>query len=111
MKSMPAGLFKTHCLAVMDEVQTKRESVVITKHGRPVAKLVPVDKNADDIYNFLRGKGAVKGDVISPAIKDWRNLEGTSATPPISATSRRRSPGAPSCSKPLSGYRTSTSRG
>jgi len=75
MKSMPAGLFKTHCLAVMDEVQTKREPVVITKHGRPVAKLVPVDKNTDDIYNFLRGMGAVTGDVISPAIEDWGTLK------------------------------------
>ena len=75
MKSMPAGLFKTHCLAVMDEVQTKRQPVVITKHGRPVAKLVPVDKNTDDIYNFLRGMGAVTGDVISPAIEDWGTLK------------------------------------
>jgi len=75
MKSMPAGLFKTHCLAVMDEVQTKRQPVVITKHGRPVAKLVPVGKNTDDIYNFLRGMGAVTGDVISPAIEDWGTLK------------------------------------
>jgi hypothetical protein len=41
----------------------KRESVLITKHGKPVAKLVPADKNIDDIYNFLAGKGAVTGDV------------------------------------------------
>ena len=40
MKKMAAGSFKVHCLAVMDEVQAKRESVLITKHGKPVAKLV-----------------------------------------------------------------------
>ncbi len=71
------GVFKVHCLAVMDEVQAKRESVLITKHGKPVAKLVPADKNIDDIYNFLAGKGAVTGDVVSPALseEEWGELK------------------------------------
>jgi antitoxin (DNA-binding transcriptional repressor) of toxin-antitoxin stability system len=42
--------------------------VVITKRGKPVVKLIPVEKDADDIYNFLAGKGAITGDVVSPAI-------------------------------------------
>ena len=75
MKTMAAGSFMAHCLAVMDEVQVKWQTVVITKHGRPVAKLVPADNGTDEIYNFLRRKGAVIGDVISPAIEDWRNLK------------------------------------
>ena len=75
MKTMAAGSFKAQCLAVMDEVQAKRETVVITKHGKPVAKLVPAGKDTDEIYNFLGGKGAVTGDVISPAIEDWGNLK------------------------------------
>jgi prevent-host-death family protein len=75
MKTMGAGSFKVHCLAVMDEVQAKRQAVVITKHGKPVAKLVPADKPTDEIYHFLRGKGAVVGDVISPAVEDWGNLK------------------------------------
>ena len=57
MKKMAAGSFKTHCLAVMDEVQAKREAVVITKHGKPVVKLIPVSEGTDDIYNFLAGQG------------------------------------------------------
>ena len=75
MKRMAAGSFKAHCLAVMDEVQAKRETVVITKRGKPVAKLIPADKDTDEIYNFMRGKGRVVGDVVSPAIKDWGELE------------------------------------
>jgi antitoxin (DNA-binding transcriptional repressor) of toxin-antitoxin stability system len=77
MKKMAAGSFKVHCLAVMDEVKAKREIVVITKHGKPVAKLVPAGQDADDIYNFLAGKGAVTGDVVSPAISpgDWGELK------------------------------------
>jgi len=74
MKTMAAGSFKAKCLAVMDEVQAKRETVVITKHGKPVAKLVPADGDRDEIYNFMRGKGAVVGDVLSPALDDWGNL-------------------------------------
>ena len=75
MKTMAAGLFKAQCLAVMDEVQAKRETLVITKHGKPVAKLVPAGKAKDEIYNFLRGKGAVTGNVISPAIENWGDLK------------------------------------
>jgi PIN domain nuclease of toxin-antitoxin system len=48
----------------MDEVQDKRETVVITKYGQPVVKLVPADKGSDEIYNFLAGKGAITGDVV-----------------------------------------------
>ncbi len=77
MKKMPAGSFKIHCLSVMDEVQAKRETVLITKHGKPVAKLVPADKGAEDIYDFLAGKGSITGDVVSPAIsrEDWGELK------------------------------------
>jgi prevent-host-death family protein len=77
MRKMAAGSFKIHCLAVMDEVKAKRETVVITKHGKPVAKLVPADKNTDDIYNFLAGKGTIVGDIVSPALskEDWGQLE------------------------------------
>jgi antitoxin (DNA-binding transcriptional repressor) of toxin-antitoxin stability system len=77
MKTMAAGFFKIHCLAVMDEVQAKRETVVITKRGKPVAKLIPADKDVDDIYDFVAGKGAITGDVVSPAIsrEDWGELK------------------------------------
>jgi len=68
MKKMAAGFFKTNCLAVIDKVHAKHETVVIIKHGRPVAKLVPVNTEKDEIFIFLKGKGFVTGDVISPAL-------------------------------------------
>ncbi len=76
MKKMAAGVFKANCLAVMDEVQAKRVTVVITKRGKPVAKLVPVGTDTDDIYDFFAGKGFVTGDVVSPALtlEEWGNL-------------------------------------
>jgi len=76
MKTIPAGAFKTNCLAIMDEVKAKREIVVITKHGAPVAKLIPVNIGADEIFGFFRGRGSITGDVVSPALSpgEWGNL-------------------------------------
>jgi prevent-host-death family protein len=77
MKKMAAGAFKANCLAVMDDVQAKHETVVITKHGKPVAKLVPVEPQGDDIFGFLRGKVTITGDVVSPTLsrREWGNLK------------------------------------
>jgi prevent-host-death family protein len=77
MKKMAAGAFKANCLAVMDDVQAKHETVVITKHGKPVAKLVPVEPQGDDIFGFLRGKVTITGDVVSPPLsrREWGNLK------------------------------------
>ena len=76
MKKMAAGVFKARCLAVMDEVQAKKETVLITKHGKPVAKLVPVSGEKDDIYGFMAGKIKIMGDVVSPALtlEEWGDL-------------------------------------
>jgi len=74
MKKMPEGTFKAHCLAVMDEVQAKKETVLITKHGRWSSSF-PQTKR-DDIYGFL-GKIAITGNIIAPALslKEWGNLK------------------------------------
>lgn len=75
-KTIAAGTFKARCLAIMDEVQAKREAVVITKRGKPVAKLVPVEKQEDDIFGFFKGKIKVTGDIVSPALtpEEWGDL-------------------------------------
>ena len=55
----------------------KTRSVVITKGGKAMVKPVPADKDADEICGFLAGKGAFKGDVVSPAISrgEWGDLK------------------------------------
>ena len=77
MKTMAAGKFKATCLAVMDEVEKKREPVVITKNGKPVAKLVPIDSKEDPLAVFYFGKGEIVGDIISPIVplEDWDALK------------------------------------
>lgn len=61
----------------MDKLCLKRETVIITKPGKPVPKLVPADKDADDIFGFMTGKGTVVGDIVSPALsdEDWGELK------------------------------------
>jgi prevent-host-death family protein len=75
-RTMAAGKFKAQCLAVMDEVQKKRQTVVITKRGKPVAKMVPIEAKQDDIFGFLAGKGKIKGNIVKPALtlKEWGKL-------------------------------------
>ncbi len=66
MKRIAAGKFKAQCLAVMETVRKTREPVVITKRGRPVAKLVPADTAPDDFLGRLRGVMKIVGDIESP---------------------------------------------
>jgi prevent-host-death family protein len=76
VKKIAAGSFKSKCLAIMDEVQAKHEPVVITKRGKPVAKLVPARKATDEIYGFLAGKGKLIKDIVAPALsrREWGKL-------------------------------------
>ncbi len=70
--NMPAGQFKAKCLKVMDQVQRTHESVVITKFGRPVAKLVPiVEKSRELPFGFLRDSVIVRGDLVAPTGEKW----------------------------------------
>jgi prevent-host-death family protein len=73
MKTMAAGQFKARCLKVMDEVRSTREPVIITKKGRPVAKLVPAEEQPDDVFGCMRGQMKIVGDIVSPAVplEDW----------------------------------------
>lgn len=66
MKKIPAGQFKTYCLTIMEDVRSTRNPVLITKRGRPVAKLVPVETSRDDFIGRLEGLFKIVGDIESP---------------------------------------------
>lgn len=77
MKTMSAAQFKAHCLAVMDEVRSTRDPVLITKRGQPVAKLVPADAVRDDFIGHLEGVVKIAGDIESPVepLENWEVLK------------------------------------
>ena len=57
-RTMPAGEFKAKCLKLMDEVNETSATIVITKRGRPVSRLVPVEREGrgiSGIFPELRG--------------------------------------------------------
>jgi prevent-host-death family protein len=66
-----AAKFKSQCLALMDEVERKRKEFIITKRGRPVAKLVPVDSETNKLFGGMRGTGRVVGDIVAPTGERW----------------------------------------
>jgi prevent-host-death family protein len=68
---MPASEFKAKCLAVMDQVQSRRTPVTITKNGKPVACLVPTPFEGEDpIFGFFAGRGRIVGDITKPIYTD-----------------------------------------
>ncbi|MEZ4224682.1 MAG: type II toxin-antitoxin system Phd/YefM family antitoxin [Polyangiaceae bacterium] len=73
MKTMPAGEFKAKCLSLMDEVNEQRSEIVITKRGRPVAKIVPAEGGPRDIFGCMQGTATLHGDIVAPAaaLSDW----------------------------------------
>lgn len=96
MERMPAGIFKARCLRVMENVRRYRSPVVITKKGRPVAKLVPADAPPADVFGCMVGMGRIAGDVEAPVgpATAWEALRrGTGgragAARPARAASRR----------------------
>jgi prevent-host-death family protein len=68
MKEIAAAKFKEQCLALLDEVDP--EGVVITKRGKPVAKLIPIAAESAGLIGALKGKVEIKGDLLSTGI-DW----------------------------------------
>ncbi len=94
MKTMPAGEFKARCLRVMEEVKKYRTPVVITKKGRPVAKLVPPDEPATDVFGCLAGSARIVGDIEAPvlAAQTWRAVGGKSVPRRAKRVGARRAP-------------------
>jgi len=74
---MAAGEFKAKCLQVMDQVRSTRTPIVITKRGRPIAKLVPAEEYRSTAFDSLKGKIEILGDIVSPLVppEDWEALK------------------------------------
>lgn len=65
-----AGDFKAKCLKLLDEVARTRESLIVTKHGKAVAKLVPIPPETG-LFGALAGSVRQEGDIVSPLENDW----------------------------------------
>jgi prevent-host-death family protein len=70
-QTIAAGEFKVHCLKLMEQVREKRTEIIITKRGKPVAKLVPVEEEVPDIFGSMRGTVTILGDIVGPTGVEW----------------------------------------
>lgn len=85
MRIVPAGEFKAKCLAILDEVKATGEPVVVTKRGKPVARViapeeVALDEKPESIFGALKGLIIVNGDVgdlVQPIVphEEWDHLK------------------------------------
>jgi prevent-host-death family protein len=67
MKTISASKFKERCLALLDRVGT--EGIVITKHGRPVARLVSLETDFSRFVARLKGRLRIRGNILSTGAK------------------------------------------
>ncbi|HEX9771895.1 MAG TPA: type II toxin-antitoxin system Phd/YefM family antitoxin [Steroidobacteraceae bacterium] len=75
---IPAGEFKAKCLKLMEKVARSREPIVITKRGKPVAKLVPPDEPGPrpPLFGYMAGTAEIRGDVVDAPEIEWAALTG-----------------------------------
>lgn len=92
MRTISAGKFKAQCLALMDDVNETGEAVVITKRGKPVAKLIPIDRKKKSILGFMEGEFKIVGDIESPAYptESWDIVSGTDPVIPSDAKKKSK---------------------
>jgi prevent-host-death family protein len=62
-----ASKFKEQCLSLLDNIAP--EGIVVTKHGKPVARLLPIDSGCASLIGSMKGKVKVSGDVFSTGIR------------------------------------------
>ena len=72
-RQIGAGEFKARCLQLMDEVDRDGIEIVITKRGRPVAKLVPAQPPTGTFIGSMKGTVRILGDIVSSDPTDWED--------------------------------------
>ncbi len=70
-EKVAAGVFKAKCLRLLDEVQQTGKEIVVTKRGKPVARVVPVEDGLPEWFGRLKGTVRFCGDIISPIDEVW----------------------------------------
>lgn len=69
------SIFKSKCLQFIDIVEKKRIALVITKHGKPIAKLVPIDNKKFSLFGCMQDSVIIKKDIIHSPDEKWDVVE------------------------------------
>ena len=68
---IPAGEFKAKCLRIMDDVNEKHVCFTITKYGKPIARLMPIDRTTKSAFGCLKNTVSIEGDILAPIEATW----------------------------------------
>lgn len=71
MKAIAIGEFKARCLGLLEEVRSKKEGLIITKRGEPIAEILPLKRERKGIREELKGSILFEKDIISPIDEIW----------------------------------------
>ena len=72
-REIPAGEFKAKCLQLMDEVNRTGIELIITKRGRPVARLLPARQRTDSPFGWMKGTVRIVGDIVTSDPSEWED--------------------------------------
>lgn len=67
MVEISASKFKEQCLSLLDHLEP--EGILVTKHGKPVARVIPAESDCSSLIGSLKGKIQISGDVLSTGVK------------------------------------------
>ena len=79
-KTIGAGEFKAKCLQLMNQVNEEGIELVITKRGKPIARLVPAEPRKDSPFGWMKGSFRIVGDIVTSDPGEWED-EDTSHDP------------------------------
>lgn len=80
-QTVKASEFKAKCLELMDEVAEMGEELIVSKNGRPIARLVPYRKKPKSLFGIDKGKVEILGDIVEPLDVAWEAAVAESGSP------------------------------
>jgi antitoxin (DNA-binding transcriptional repressor) of toxin-antitoxin stability system len=63
--------FKSHCLEIIEKLQTNGQSIIITKRDKAVAKVLPIDNKKVSLFGMLKNKAEIKANILEPIDEKW----------------------------------------
>ena len=70
-RQVGAGEFKTHCLKSIDRVNQTKQPITITKHGKPMAQLTPIEDETYSLFGCLANTVEIHQDIVEGIAEVW----------------------------------------
>jgi antitoxin (DNA-binding transcriptional repressor) of toxin-antitoxin stability system len=63
--------FKSHCLEIIEKLQSNGQSIIITKRDKAVAKVLLIDSKKVSLFGMLKNKAEIKANILDPIDEKW----------------------------------------